>query len=65
VKKTKTAIFSLILALICFGVAAVPALGLMLQDDPFGRLIFTAVWAFLGFVWLSHFRRARKKRVEE
>jgi len=65
VKNSKTAIFSLIMAVVCFIVSAVPAFGFVLQDDPVGRLIFAAVWAFLGFVWLGHFRRARKKSVEE
>ena len=60
-KGSRTAWFSLIMAIICFGVAAVPLLGLILQDDPLGRLIFIAAWAFLGFVWIGHYRRARKK----
>ena len=60
VKKNRTAVFSLVMAVVCFAVAAVPAFGFILQDDPLGRLIFAAVWAFLGFVWLGHYRRARK-----
>ena len=61
----KTAVFSLIMAVICFIVAAIPALGFILLGDPIGRLIFTAVWAFLGFVWLRHFQRSRKASAKE
>ena len=64
-KKNKTAIFSLVMAIMCFVVAAVPAFGFILVDDPLGRYIFAAVWAVLGFVWLGHFRRSRKTAVGE
>ncbi|MDX1414214.1 MAG: hypothetical protein R3293_08480 [Candidatus Promineifilaceae bacterium] len=64
-KKRKTAIFSLVMAIVCFIVAAIPALGLVLTGDPIGRLIFTAVWAALGFVWVRHFRRAWHGATEE
>ncbi len=60
----KTAIFSLILAIICFGVALVPVLGFVLADDPIGRFVFAGLWAMLGFVWLGNFRRARSKPPE-
>ena len=65
VKGRKTKYFSLIMAIVCFVVAAVPALGFVLQDDPIGRLIFSIVWAFLGFVWFGHFRRAGKSSSEK
>ena len=56
----KTATFSLILAIVCFGIALVPLLGIVLADDPMGRFIFTGLWAMLGFVWVGNFRRTRK-----
>jgi len=61
----KTATFSLIMAIICFGVALVPILGLILVDDPIGRFIFAGLWAMLGFVWIGNFRRTRNKEPEE
>jgi uncharacterized RDD family membrane protein YckC len=61
----KTATFSLIMAIICFGIALVPVLGIVLADDPFGRFIFAGLWALLGFVWFGNFRRARKKASKE
>ena len=60
----KTAIFSLIMAIICFGVALIPVLGIVLVDDSIGRFIFAGLWAMLGFVWIGNFRRARKKPPE-
>lgn len=57
---SRTARFSLIMAVVCFGVAAVPLLGLILRDDPLGRLIFIVAWTFIGFVWIGHYRRAKK-----
>jgi hypothetical protein len=61
----KTAIFSLIMAIICFGIAIVPLLGLVLAADPLGRFVFAGLWTFLGFVWIRNFRRAQKKASEE
>ena len=61
----KTATFSLVMAIICFGIALVPVLGFVLADDPFGRFIFAGLWALLGFIWFGNFRRARKKAPKE
>lgn len=61
----KTATFSLIMAIICFAIAIVPLLGLVLVDDPMGRFIFTGLWAMLGFVWVGNFRRTRKNKPNE
>ena len=61
----KAATFSLIMAILCFGVAMVPLLGLALVDDPMGRFIFTGLWAMLGFVWIGNFRRKRNSPPEE
>lgn len=61
----KTATFSLIMAIICFGIALVPVFGFVLSDDPFGRFIFAGLWALLGFVWFRNFRRAQNKAPKE
>ena len=61
----KTATFSLIMAIICFGIALVPVLGIVLSGDPLGRFIFAGLWALLGFIWFGNFRRARNKAREE
>ena len=61
----KTATFSLIMAVICFGIAVVPFLGLVLADDTVGRVIFTGMWAMLGFVWLGNYRRHRGKKADK
>ncbi len=57
----KTAIFSLAMAIVCFGVALVPLLGLVLVEDQLGRFIFTGLWVMLGFVWIGNYRRTRAK----
>ena len=50
---------SLVMAAIAFVVAALSASGLILATDTTGRIIFTAVWAFLGIVWLGNYFRIR------
>jgi hypothetical protein len=55
----KTGTFSLIMAIICFAIALVPLLGLVLADDLTGRLIFAGAWTLLGLVWIGNYRRAR------
>lgn len=57
----KSAAFSLIMAIICFGVALIPMLGFVLAGDPVGRFIFSGLWAMLGIVWIGNFLRMRKK----
>lgn len=57
----KPATFSIVMAVICFVVALVPLLGLVLADDLVGRVIFSGAWALLGFVWLGNYRRMRRK----
>ena len=60
----KTATFSIIMAIVCFAIALVPLLGLVLADDTVGRLIFTGAWALLGLVWVGNYRRTRKNMSE-
>ncbi len=57
----KAATFSLIMAIVCFAIAVVPLLGFVLADDPLGRMIFTGLWAMLGFIWIGNFRRKRNE----
>ncbi|GEM_PF-2976837 len=45
----------LIAAGACFAISAVTFGGLILKADITGRVIFGAVWAVLGVVWLGGF----------
>lgn len=51
---------TIFLAAVCFATAFVPAVGLVLKRDPVGRWLFTAVWLFMGLVWLVQFLRIRR-----
>jgi len=50
---------SIVLAIVSFAVAAVPASGLVLATDPVGRTIFTVVWVLVGVAWLGQLIHAR------
>ncbi len=45
---------SMVMAIIAFIVAAVPTFGIVLKEDPVGRIIFAAVWVLIGVGWLGH-----------
>lgn len=53
---------SIVLAIVSFVVAAMPAAGLVMKSDAVGRFIFTAVWILVGFAWLGQFLHAKKPR---
>ena len=53
------------MAVICFAVAVLPVFGIVLADDPIGRLIFAGLWTMLGIVWIGNFRRMRSKAPKE
>ncbi len=57
--------YSIIMAIIAFIVAAIPAFGMVLKEDPVGRAIFAAVWVLIGIAWLGHFVRVRKPASKE
>ncbi len=50
---------SIVLAIIAFAVAAIPAFGIVMKDDAVGRAIVTAVWILIGLAWLGHLMRKR------
>jgi hypothetical protein len=45
----------LALSLICFVICIIAFSGLILRADVTGRIIFAAVWAALGVVWLGSY----------
>lgn len=53
---------SIVLAIVSFVVAAMPAAGLVMKSDAVGRFIFTAVWILVGIAWLGQFLHAKKPR---
>ncbi len=52
--------YSIIMATIAFIVAALPAFGMVMKEDPVGQTIFVAVWVLIGLAWLGHFVRVKK-----
>lgn len=64
-KMNKSAIFSLIMAILCFAIALLPILGVVIADDPVGRFIFAGLWAMLGIVWIGNYRRMKNKGPKE
>ena len=56
---------SIIMAIIAFIVAAIPAFGMMMKEDPIGRAIFAAVWVLIGIAWLGHLVRVKKPASEK
>jgi len=52
--------FSTIMAIVSFTVAAIPAFGVVMKEDPVGRAIFAAVWALVGVAWLGHLVRVKR-----
>lgn len=57
--------FSIIMAIIAFIVAAIPAFGVVMKEDPVGRAIFAAVWVLVGVAWLGHLVRVKKSASKE
>lgn len=51
---------SVLMAIIAFLVAAVPATGLVMKSDPAGRFFFTVVWILVGIAWLGQLLQAKK-----
>ena len=51
---------SIIMAIIAFTVAVIPAFGVVMKQDSFGRAIFAAVWVLVGVAWLGHLVRVKK-----
>lgn len=51
---------ALLLGVVSFVVAAVPATGLVMKSDVVGRLIFTVVWILVGMAWLGQLLHAKK-----
>ena len=64
-KRILSSRISIILAVIAFMVAALPAFGLVMKEDPIGRAIFTAVWVLVGIAWLGNLVRVRKSASKE
>ena len=58
--KPKPPGFYLILAVVCFAIAAISLTGFVLKGDSTGQLIFGAVWVFVGFGWIGRAIRARR-----
>jgi hypothetical protein len=52
--------FSIIMAIIAFLVAAIPAFGVVMNKDLVGRAIFSAVWVLVGVAWLGRLVGVRK-----
>jgi len=53
------------MAIIAFIVAAIPAFGVVMKEDPVGRAIFAAVWVLVGVAWLGHLVRVKKAASKE
>ena len=49
--------YSVIMAIIAFIVAAIPAFGTVMKEDPVGRAIFAVVWVLIGIAWLGPFQK--------
>jgi hypothetical protein len=54
-------------AVICFAIAALAVVGVILAGDLVGRLVFGVVWVAVGVVWLgsyfgAFFGRRRRRR---
>jgi len=45
------------MAIIAFIVAAIPAFGTVMKEDPVGRAIFAVVWVLIGIAWLGPFQK--------
>ena len=56
---------STVLAIVAFIVAALPAFGVVMRDDPVGRAIFAAVWVLVGIAWLGHLVSVKGSASEE
>jgi hypothetical protein len=57
--------FSIIMAIIAFIAAAIPAFGVVMKEDPVGRAIFVAVWILVGIAWLGHLLIVKKSTSKE
>ena len=56
---------NLIFATISFAIAVVCWSGLVLANDPIGRIIFGTVWTLLGIGWLGRYFVQRKAAAPE
>lgn len=56
---------SITMAIIAFLVAAIPAFGVVMKEDPIGRTIFAVVWILVGIGWLGHLVRVKKSTSKE
>ncbi|KPL17893.1 MAG: hypothetical protein AMJ92_10470 [candidate division Zixibacteria bacterium SM23_81] len=50
----------MVLAIVAFIIAAIPTFGLVLKEDPVGRIISAAVWVLIGIGWLGHLIPVKK-----
>jgi hypothetical protein len=50
----------MIMAIISFVIAAIPAFGLVMRADPVGRVIFAVVWIVIGVAWLGQAFHAKQ-----
>lgn len=57
--------FSVMMAIIAFIVAAIPACGIVMKDDRVGRTIFTSVWLLIAIAWLGCLVTAKAAEAEE
>lgn len=51
---------SVVMAIISFVVAIIPAAGIVMKSDPAGRIIFTIVFLLVGIAWLGQFLHVKK-----
>jgi hypothetical protein len=52
----------MVMAVVSFAVAAIPAFGIVMKEDAVGRAIVAVVWILIGLAWLGHLIRVRKSR---
>jgi hypothetical protein len=64
-KKRIPPVLSIVMAVVSFAVAAVPATGLVMKSDAVGRIIFTVAWVLVGIAWLGQLLHARKSGAHE
>lgn len=60
-KQGKGPIVWILLAAVCFVVAALAGAGMILRSDSIGRLIYGVLWSLIGVSWLGRYFIARRR----